>query len=120
MESLGTTNAWLAVLAIVSLLEFLMMIAAGLLAYRMYRRALTVVESVERVHIVPLRARIDDVLDDVQLIVARLKHTQESVGTALTHLSQVAALVAVATKAKAWPLVGIVNGVRMAVATFKK
>ena len=34
MESLTTTNVWLGILAVVSLLEFLMIVVAGVFAYQ--------------------------------------------------------------------------------------
>ena len=66
MESLTTTNVWLGILAVISLLEFLMIVAAGVFAYQMYKRVMTTIETVERVHIAPLRARVDAILDEVQ------------------------------------------------------
>ena len=47
MDNLATTNIWLAILAIVSLLEFLMICAAGLFAYKAYRQAMSIVEMQE-------------------------------------------------------------------------
>ena len=49
MESLTTTNVWLGILAIVSLLEFLMIVAAGFFAYQMYKQVMATIETVERV-----------------------------------------------------------------------
>src|SRR5580765_6060555 len=56
MNDLTTTNTWLAILAIVSLIEFLMIAVAGVLAFRAYKQMMNVVETMERVHIAPLRA----------------------------------------------------------------
>ena len=119
MDNLGTTNMWLAILAVVSVLEFVMIVTAGVCAYRMYQRVMTVVEKVERTHIVPLRARVDGMLDEVQLMIAKLKQAQESVGVALSRVSGVGTIVAGSVKARAWPLLGIIQGVRAAVATLK-
>jgi hypothetical protein len=114
MESLTTTNVWLAILAIVSLLEFVMIAAAGFFAYKLYRQVTTVVETVERVHIAPLRARVDGLLDQVQAMTDKVKHAEESVGDAFKHLSGAGNIVADAVRAKAWPIVGIIQGVRVA------
>lgn len=120
MESLTTTNVWLAILAIVSLLELLMICAAGLFAYKMYRQAMTIIETVERVHIAPLRARVDALLDEVQRMVDKVKHAQESVGDALSHVAGSGSAVAETVKAKAWPVVGIVQGIRAAANSIRK
>src|SRR5262245_35211433 len=115
MDNLGATNTWLAVLTVVSVLEFLLMVAAGVCAYRMYHRVMTVVEDVERNHIAPLRARADEVLDEVEVMVAKLRQAQESVGGALTNLAGLGALLAGSLTVR-WPRGGIIQGVRVAVA----
>jgi hypothetical protein len=120
MESLSTTNTWLAILAIVSLLEFLIIVAAGFMAYRMYRQVSQVVGTVERVHIAPLRARIDAILDEVQMMTAKVKHAQESVGDAFKHVSGAGSVIAETVKAKTWPIRGIIQGVRVAAAVLRK
>jgi methyl-accepting chemotaxis protein len=120
MESLTMTNLWLAILAVVSLLEFLLICAAGFFAYRTYRRAMAAIETVERVHIRPLRARADFLLDEVQKLVDRVKHAQESVGDALSQVAGTGSAVAETVKAKAWPVVGIVQGIRAAAHSIRK
>ena len=120
MDSLATTNVWLAILAIVSLIEFLMIAAAGFFAYRMYREAMTVVENVERVHIAPLRARVDAILDDVQTVTSKVKHAQDSVGDAMRHVAGAGSLLAGTVKSKSWPIVGLIQGLRTAASTLAK
>jgi hypothetical protein len=119
MESLSTTNTWLAMLAIVSLLEFLMICAAGFFAYRAYRQAMTFVENVERTHVAPLRARVDTMLDEVQTMVDRVKHAQASVSDAFQHITGAGTAIAGSVKAKTWPIAGIISGIRMAAHTLK-
>lgn len=114
MNDLTMTNVWLAILAIVSLLEFLMIAAVGVFAYKMYKEMMGAIENVERVHIAPLRARVDAILDEVEAITAKVKHAQES----MAHVFQAAAgagtLLAFAVKSKSWPVLGLINGVRTA------
>jgi hypothetical protein len=86
-----------------------MIVAAGLFAYRFYRKAMATLETVERVHIAPLHARVDVMLDEVQRIADKVKHAQDSVSG-----------VADAVKARTWPLIGIVNGLRTAAAVVRK
>jgi len=119
MDNLATTNVWLAILAIVSLLEFLMICAAGLFAYKAYRQVMSIVENVERTHVAPIRARVDAMLDEVQMMIDRLRHAQASVGEALRHVTGAGTAVAGSVKAKTWPIVGIINGIRSAAASFK-
>ena len=114
MEDLTWTNTWLGILAVISLIQFLIVCAAGFLAYRMYQKAMTTLETVERVHITPLRARADGILDQVHVMTEKVKHVQDSVSDALRHVTGTGSAVAGAVKSKAWPIVGIIQGIRTA------
>ena len=60
-------------MALISLIQFLAMCVAGFLAYRMYQRAMTTLETVERLHIAPLHARVDGMLDQVQVMTDKVQ-----------------------------------------------
>src|SRR5260221_3880407 len=107
MNDLTMTNVWLAILAVVSLIEFLMIAAAGVLAYKAYKQLTAVVETMERVHIAPLRARVDAVLDDVEGITGTVKHAQESVSAALPTAASDGSIIAGTVKSKTWPIRGM-------------
>ena len=109
---LTMTNVWLGMLAIVSLIEFLMICAAGIFAYRMYRQAMAAIETVERAHIAPLRVRVDAMLDQVQTVVDQAKRAQESVSEVFRHVAGTGSAVAGAVKSKTWPIVGILQGLK--------
>jgi len=117
MADLTTTNTWLGILAIVSLVEFLMLVVAGILAYRLYSRAITTLETVERVHIAPLRARVDGILDEVETVTAKVKYAQEVVTDAVRHVTGTGHVVAGAVKSKTWPIIGILQGIKTAAST---
>ena len=106
------TNTWLAILAVISLIQFLFVCAAGFLAYRLYREAMTTIETVERLHIAPLRARVDGMLDQVQVMTDTIRHAHESVSDALRHVTGAGSAVAGAVKSKTWPIVGIFQGLK--------
>ena len=114
MNDLTMTNVWLGILAMISLIEFLMIAAMGLLAFKAYKQMMSVVENVERVHIAPLRARVDAILDEVEVITGKVKHAQDSVASALHTAASVGSLVAGTVKSKTWPILSIIKGVRMA------
>jgi hypothetical protein len=117
MTDLTMTNVWLGILATVSLIEFLMICAAGIFAYKMYRQTVTMMETVERVHIAPLRARVDALLDEVQDITDRVKHAQDSLSHVFQTASGAGSLIAGTLLAKSWPVLGLISGVRMAAST---
>ena len=114
MADLTTTNIWLAVLAIVSVLEFLMICAAGIFGYRLYQRAMTALENVERVHIAPLHARADALLDEVQRITDKVRHAQDSVSETFKHVAGTGNAVAWAVKSRTWPIIGVLQGLKTA------
>ena len=120
MESLQTTNVWLGILAVVSLLEFLMIVAAGVLAFRLYKEAMSTIQAIERVHIAPLRMRVDLLLDQVEIMTDTVKHAQESVSDTLRHVTGAGTLVAGAVRAKAWPILGIIQGLKSAANAIRK
>jgi uncharacterized protein YoxC len=112
MADLTWTNTWLAILAVIAAIQFLIMCAAGFMAYRMYHKAMTTIETVERVHIAPLRARVDSMLDQVQVMTDKVRHAQDSVSDALRHVTGTGSAVAGAVKSKTWPIVGILQGLK--------
>jgi hypothetical protein len=120
MESLQTTNVWLGILAVVSLLEFLMIVGAGVLAFRLYKEAMSTIQAIERVHIAPLRMRVDLLLDQVEIMTDTVKHAQESVSDTLRHVTGAGTLVAGAVRAKAWPILGIIQGLKSAANAIRK
>ena len=63
-------------------------------------------------HIAPLRARVDGMLDQVQVMTEKVRHAQESVSDALRHVTGTGSAVAGAVKSKAWPIVGIFQGLK--------
>ena len=114
MVDLTWTNTWLAILAVISLIQFFIMCVAGFLAYRMYQKAMTTIQTVERVHIAPLHARVDAVLDQVQLMTDKVRHVQDSVSDALRHVTGTGSAVAGAVRSKTWPILGILQGLKSA------
>jgi hypothetical protein len=112
MADLTWTNTWLAILACIALIQFLVMCAAAIFGYRMYQKAMTTIETVERVHIAPLRARVDGLLDQVQAMTEKVRHAQDSVSDALRHVTGTGSAVAGAVRSKTWPIIGIIQGLK--------
>jgi len=114
MNDLTMTIVWLGILAVISLIEFLMIAAAGLFAFKAYKQVMTAMENVERVHIAPLRARVDGILDEVEVITGKVRHAQESVASVLNTAANAGSVFAGSVKARTWPIVSVIKGVRMA------
>ena len=114
MNDLTMTNVWLGILAVISLIEFLVIAVVGFLAYRAYTQVMAVVDNVERVHIAPLRARVDGILDEVEVMTGKVRHAQDSVSSALHTAANVGSIFAGTVKSKTSPILSVIKGVRMA------
>jgi hypothetical protein len=88
--NLDTTNLLLGVMALVSVLEAVVLIGAGVLLYRFYTHAMRTMREVEARQIAPLVARIDAlmtradaILGDVKEVTSRVSDRTERVDTAI-------------------------------------
>lgn len=85
---LGTTNMWLAIMAIVSILEALLILAIGIGGFLMYRRTMTLVNELESRQIAPLREKVEAVLVDVKAVTARVSEQTERVNYAISRTTE--------------------------------
>jgi methyl-accepting chemotaxis protein len=90
--NLDTTNLLLGIMAAVSVIEGLLLIGIGILAYRLYTQAMRTVREVEERQIAPLVAkvnalmiRVDAILLDVKDVTARVTSRTERVDSAIQH-----------------------------------
>lgn len=85
---LGTTNMWLAIMAIVSILEALLILAIGAGAFMMYRRTMALVNELESRQIAPLREKVEGILVDVKTVTARVSEQTERVNYAISRTTE--------------------------------
>ena len=90
--NLDTTNLLLGIMAAVSVLEVLLLIGVGAMAYRLYAQAMRTVREVEARQIAPLVAtvnglmvRVDAILLDVKEITSVVTNRTERVDAAIRH-----------------------------------
>jgi hypothetical protein len=81
--TLGTTNNILLVMAVVSVLEALLLIALGVGGFLIYRRVMQLVNDVEARQVAPLREKVDAILTDVRAVTARVSNQTERVDHAI-------------------------------------
>ena len=88
--NLDTTNLLLGIMAAVSVLEALLLIGVGIMAYRLYSQTMQTVREIEARQIAPLVARVntlmtrvDAILADVKDVTARVSDRTEQVDTAI-------------------------------------
>lgn len=90
--NLNTTNVLLAIMAAVSVLQALVLIGVGVMAFRVYRQTLQTIRDIEQRQIAPLAAhvnalmgRVDGILGDVKDVTARVTRQTERVDSAIHH-----------------------------------
>jgi hypothetical protein len=83
MPDLQTTNVALIIMAVVSVLEALLLIALGVGGFVIYRRVMTLVNDLEARQIAPIREKVDAILGDVKAVTARVSHEAERVDHAI-------------------------------------
>jgi hypothetical protein len=117
--NLGTTNLLLGIMALVSVLEALVLIGAGVAGYILYKRVMELVAGLEQRQLAPAMTRVNAILDDVREVTAKVKAETERVDTAIhttmDRLDDTADRVKYRVRAKTSRLVGFIRGVRVAI-----
>jgi hypothetical protein len=113
---LSTTNLLLGIMAVVSVLEALVVVGIGVAGWRMYRQVMELVNGLEQRHIVPLRARVNAILDDVKGVTEKVKDETDRVDHAIRatmdRVDDTADRVRANMRAKTSRIVGFVRGIR--------
>lgn len=116
---LGTTNMWLAIMAVVSVLEALLLIGIGVAGLLMYRRVMQVVNDLETRQIAPVREKVDAILLDVKAVTANVNQQTERVNHAISgtmeRVDETADRVKGSVRDRVNQAVGIVQGLRAVV-----
>ena len=113
---LGTTNMWLAIMAIVSVLEALLLIGMGVGGFLAYRRAMRLVNDLESRQVAPLREKVDAILVDVKTVTASVSQQTERVNHAITgtmeRVDETAGRVSGSVRDKINQAIGMARGIR--------
>ena len=113
---LGTTNMWLAIMAIVSVLEALVLIGVALGGYLAYRRVMQFVTDLETRQIAPVREKVDEILVDVKAVTARVSQQTERVNHAIVgtmdRVDETAGRVTGSVREKVNQAIGLARGIR--------
>jgi hypothetical protein len=119
---LGTTNLFLGILAAVSVIQLLGLLAAGLFGYRMYARAMQLLQGVEERQVAPAMARVNAILDNVKDVTSKVHEETDKVDQAirgtLGRVDETADRVRATVQARANRVLGFVHGIRVALETF--
>lgn len=116
MPDVQSLSVPLWIMAVVSVLQALVLIGAGIAGYLAYSRVMTLVNDLEARQIAPLREKADAILADVKSITARVSQQTERVDHAITgtidRVDDTATRVRAGVHDKVSQAVGVVRGVR--------
>jgi hypothetical protein len=114
--TLDTTNTMLGIMAVVSVLEALLLIGAGIGGFLVYRRVMQLVTELEARHIAPVREKVDAILGDVRSVTSRVSQQTERVDHAIhgtmERVDETAERVKGSVRDRVDQAVGVVRGVR--------
>src|SRR5687768_4402525 len=99
MGDLQSLSVPLWIMAVVSVLQALVLIGAGVAGYLAYSRVMTLVNDLEARQIAPLREKVDAVLLDVKSITARVSQQTERVDPAISGTIELADCRAIGVRA---------------------
>lgn len=118
---LGTTNTFLGIMAVVSVLEALLLIAVGVGGFIAYRRVMQLMTDLEARQIAPIREKVDGILTDVRSVTANVSHQTERVHHAITdtmdRVDETAGRVKGSVRDKVHQAVGVARGIRAVIMT---
>jgi len=116
MENLHTTNLFLGIMAVVSVLEALLLIGMGIGGFIVYRKVTQLVTDLEARQIAPLREKVDAILIDVKTVTARVSQQTERVDHAISgtihRVDETADRVKGSVRDKVNQAVGVLRGIR--------
>src|SRR5258706_15372932 len=108
-------------MAAVSVLEALLIIGLAVAGFVMYRRVTALVNGLEQRQVRPAMARLNAILDDLNVVSTTIKGETERVDyairTTMTRVDDTADLLRSNVRAKTSRIVGIVRGARVALET---
>ena len=124
--NLNTTNLLLGIMAAVSVLEALLLIAVGVMAWKLYTQTMETVREIEQRQVAPLAAKVhtlmgtvDGILVDVKGITSRLNEQSERVNSAISttidRVDETADRVKTSLAYRVQRVAGLVQGMRAAV-----
>jgi hypothetical protein len=120
MTDLGSVPVWLGVIAVALVIQTVVLVAAGIVAWRLAARSTAALDALQREEIRPLLARVDAVLDDTRRVIGRVEAVDADVRAAVDRTSARARQAAARVKHGFWPAVGIGRGAWAVITAFTR
>jgi len=113
-----TTNMWLAILAVAGAVQTLLLLAAAIGLFRMYRSTVSALRALEERHLAPISARASLIMDDLQDVTARARRVDDAVRAKLQGLDTAARVAKDVVSDRIWPVVGVARALSAGLRVF--
>ena len=104
------------IMAALSIMEALVLVAMAIGGYLMYSRVMTLVNELETRHVAPLREKADGILADVKIVTSRVAQQTERVDHAINgtidRVDETAARVRAGVHDRVSQATGVLRGIR--------
>lgn len=117
---LANINSWIAVIAIVSVVQLLALVTITVMGYRLYSSSRRVIAGLEQRHVAPVARRVHALLDDVSQGMSSLRTASDGVQDTLHGIHTGVDLATSAVTSAVWPGWAVARGVIAAVAAFRE
>jgi hypothetical protein len=117
---LGTTNLWLALIAISSVVQLLIVLGLFIAAFRFYRSIEQTVERIKQEHIAPVSLRAHKVIDEVEDVMARVRTIDDDVRRTISRVGDGVGVATAAVRTKFWPVLGLLRGLKAGLSTLAR
>jgi hypothetical protein len=115
---LETMTRWIALIAVASAVQTLLLLGAAVAGWIAWRRAMTSIEQIEARHIAPISARVAAVVDDVQDVTTRIRRADDVMKHKLGEMGGAARFARDVLAERMWPAVGIARAVSAGLRAF--
>jgi hypothetical protein len=117
--NLTTTNTLLAVIAAVSVLQALVLLAAAVLGYGLYRRTMQTLREIEERQIAPLAERVQMLIARLDAVLADVKDVTGRVTRGTERLNATASRMRASVRSRVSQVAGFMHALRSAAGHFR-
>lgn len=116
----GEITVWLAIIAVASALQVLLLVGAAIAGAMAYRRAADSAGQLRRETLDPVIRRLNAVLDDLHEVAGRVQSADDQVRDAVSRTAGRVGQAAAVVGARFWPVFGVARGLRAALGAVRR
>jgi hypothetical protein len=113
-------TTWLAVIAIATSVQAMVLLIAAIAGIRAYRNVMSALSAFQQQQLVPALTRVHATLDNLEEALTRAKTADADVRRAIGETSARAHQTLDRMRARFWPVIGLTRGVKAAIQAFRQ